>query len=157
MKNLRTALLCAIMACSGMAAFAQNDNIPINEPDLNKPRLFNNLSERIQVSQAEMDNLFQINVGTRAQLSLAADASVRFEGDLISKSTVSQEGVQTAIVRSTNFNGARMTITKRLNADGTVSYIGRILSFQHGDFYELTNQQGQWFLVKKNFYDLVNE
>ena len=157
MKNLTTALLCAVMACTSVSAIAQNENLPINEPNLNKPRLFNNLPDRIPISQAEMDNLFQVNVGTRTQLSLATDASVRFEGDLISKSSVSVEGVQTAIVRSTNFNGARMTITKKINDDGTISYIGRILSFQHGDLYELTNQQGQWFLVKKNFYDLVNE
>lgn len=156
MKNLCTIIMCVLLTISGITVNAQN-RIPLNEPDLNKPRLFSNLPEKISVNAGELDNYFSTQVGSNTQLSLAADASQKFEGNLVSRSDRSADGVQTAIIRSSNFNGARMTVTKRLNEDGTVTYLGRIISFQHGDLYELQNLQGQWFLVKKNYYDLVNE
>jgi len=157
MKNLRTAVLCALMALAGISAIAQNERIPINEPDYNKPRLFANLPDKIQVSINDLENYFSDPVGSHTRLNLTTDIGQKFEGDLVSISSRSVDGVQTAIIRSTNYNGARFTITKKENADGSSTYIGRIISFQHGDLYELQNLQGQWYLVKRNYYDLVNE
>ena len=156
MKNLCTITMCILLGISGITVNAQN-HIPLNEPDLNKPKLFSNLPEKISVNTSELDAYFTILVGNTTQLNLASDMSQKFEGNLVSRSIRTADGVQTAIIRSSNFNGARMTVTKRLNEDGTVTYLGRIISFQHGDLYELQNQQGQWFLIKKNYYDLVNE
>lgn len=156
MKNLCTIAICVLLMISGITVNAQN-RIPLNEPDLNKPKLFSNLPEKISVNASELETYFTTQVGANTQLSLASDANQKFEGNLVSRSERSVDGVQTAIIRSSNYNGSRMTVTKRLNDDGTVTYLGRIISFQHGDLYELQNLQGQWFLVKKNYYDLVNE
>lgn len=156
MKNLCTLSMCVLLLISGITVNAQN-RIPLNEPDLNKPKLFSNLPEKISVNASELETFFIAQVGTNTQLSLASDANQKFEGNLVSRSDRSADGIQTAIIGSSNYNGARMTVTKRQNEDGTVSYLGRIISFQHGDLYELQNLQGQWFLVKKNYYDLVNE
>jgi hypothetical protein len=109
------------------------------------------------VNASELDAYFTAPIGSNTQLNLASDANQKFEGNLVSRSERTANSIQTAIIRSSNFNGARMTVSKRLNEDGTVTYIGRIISFQHGDLYELQNLEGQWFLVKKNYYDLVNE
>lgn len=157
MKNLRTAVLCAMMALTGITAIAQNERIPINEPDYNKPRLFTNLPDKIQLNNSELESFFSTQVGSHTRLSLVTDLNQNFEGDLVSLSLRTSDGTQTAIVRSTNYNGARLTITKKENPDGSASYVGRIISFQHGDLFELQNLQGKWFLVKRNFYDLVNE
>ena len=156
MKNLRTAVLCACTVLCSVVSFAQN-RIPVNEPDYNKPRLFNNLPEKIQVSPADLESLFSSPVGRPANLRLTMDASVKFEGELVSISERSSGGQQSLVVRSTNFNGARLTISRFMNEDGTVTYRGRIISFQHGDCYILEDMNGQLTLVKKNFYDLVNE
>jgi hypothetical protein len=61
------------------------------------------------------------------------------------------------VINSTNYNGARLTFSKTSNRDGSVSYNGRIVSFQHGDLFELKNQEGSFVLIKRNFYELVNE
>jgi hypothetical protein len=148
--------MCILLGISGITVNAQN-RIPLNEPDLNKPRLFSNLPQKIAVNASELDAYFTAPIGSNTQLNLASDANQKFEGNLVSRSERTANSIQTAIIRSSNFNGARMTVSKRLNEDGTVTYIGRIISFQHGDLYELQNLEGQWFLVKKNYYDLVNE
>jgi hypothetical protein len=41
--------------------------------------------------------------------------------------------------------------------DGTTKYTGRIISIRHGDLYQLIQEDAGWVLVKKNFYDLINE
>ncbi len=156
MKNLRTYILCVCTVLSSVVAVAQNQ-IPINEPDYNKPRLFNNLPEKIQVNAGDLESLFSSPVGRPANLKLTMDASVKFEGELVSVSERTAEGQQSLVIRSTNFNGARLTVSRITNEDGTVTYRGRIISFQHGDCYILQDQNGQLTLVKKNFYDLVNE
>ncbi len=157
MKNLRTSLVCACLACLSLGSFAQNKTIPINEPDLNKPKLFANLPDRIPVTAADLDNLFGSDLGRPANLSLSMDAKTKFEGDVVSRSERSREGIQSVVIRSTNYNGARLTVSRRELPDGSFVYTGRILSFKHGDLYELQTLQGQLVLVKRNFYDLVNE
>jgi hypothetical protein len=65
--------------------------------------------------------------------------------------------LQSVVIRSTNFPGAALSFSKLTKEDGTISYVGRIISFQHGDAYEITMENGQYFFIKKGFYDLVNE
>lgn len=158
MKSLRTSVLCAVMALSAIGSFAQGSttNVPINEPDYNRPKLFAGLPDKIQVNTTAISTLFNTGVGQPATIALSADNQQRFSGQVISTGSKSQ-GVQTVVIRSTNFAGATFSISKTSKADGSVTYRGRIISFKHGDFYDLVNQDGQYVLVKKNFYDLVNE
>ena len=157
MKNLRTTVLCAGFALCSLGSFAQNKTIPVNEPDYNKPKLFANMPDKIPVSADELNALFITQVGRPANLNAASDVQAKFEGEVISVSDQSVQGLQSILIRSTNFNGARMSFSKITQEDGTVKYTGRIISFKHGDLYELQNQQGQLVLVKRNFYDLINE
>jgi hypothetical protein len=54
------------------------------------------------------------------------------------------------------FPGARFTLTQLSKEDGVKEYAGRIISFQHGDAYLLEKEGDTYFLVKKGFYDLIN-
>ena len=157
MKNLRTTVLCAVIALCSHSVLAQNKPVPVNEPDYNKPKLFANLPDKIQVSAGELDNLFNTQAGRPANLKLSAVNDLRFEGEIASVAGKHEDSLQTIIIRLTNYNGARFTLSRISNTDGTVSYTGRIISFGHGDLYELQKQDGGLVLVKRNFYDLVNE
>lgn len=157
MKSLRTAVLCAGIALCSISSFAQEKTAPVNEPNLNKPRLFSNLPERIQLSAEDISGLFSNPVGRSTQLRLSADQPLQFEGAVVSSASMDDNRIQTVVVRSTNYNGANLTISRVLGSDGQVRYRGRIISFAHGDLFELENQGGQYVLVKKNFHDLVNE
>src|SRR5678816_2747830 len=122
MKNLRTAVLCAGLACFSLVSFAQNKAIPVNEPDNNKPKLFASLPDKIPVSVNELNDLFSTQVGRPANLNSVASAQTKFEGEVISVSDRSREGLQSIVIRSTNFNGARMSFSKITLEDGTVTY-----------------------------------
>jgi hypothetical protein len=157
MKSLRTAVLCAGLALCSLGSYAQEKPVPVNEPDYNKPKLFSHLPDKIQVNTEDLASLFSTAVGKATSLVFADDTHLRFEGEVISSGSKYQNTLQSMVIRSTNFNGARFSISRISNPDGTVTYRGRIMSFKHGDLFELQNQNGQYALVKKNFYDLVNE
>jgi hypothetical protein len=65
--------------------------------------------------------------------------------------------IQSVVIRCADFDGARLTLSKVNMPDGTTKYTGRIISIRHGDLYQLIQEDAGWVLVKKNFYDLINE
>ena len=158
MKNTSTLVLCAIFSCITILTQAQEKPIPINEPNYNKPKLFQNLPERIPVDVSTLESLISSDLNRVATINIAG---VLFEGTVASKTAPSVNDINqsntTVIIKLTNYPGANFTINQIINTDGSTNYTGRIISFQHGDLFELQNQKGNWVLVKKNYYDLINE
>ncbi len=61
------------------------------------------------------------------------------------------------VIRSTNRVGARLVFTKVTDADNTIKYIGRIISLQHSDSYEIVSENNQYYFKKQGLYDLIAE
>ena len=158
MKNLRTSLLCVCIALFNVCSFAQTTTaLRSSDPNSNKPKLFQSLPENISVSVDNLNNLVNTPVGNSVSVNPSDATKFQFEGQVVSSSAKEDNNIQTVVIRSTNYNGARLTLSKITNEDGTITYSGRILSFQHGDLLELKNQNGHFILVKRKFNDLVNE
>lgn len=158
MKNLRTSVLCVCVTLYSLCSAAQvNPAIPVNEPDYNKPKLFQGQPDNIPVSLENLNSLFGKEVGFSVSINLADASTFQFDGQVVSAASKYNNSIQSVVVRSSNFNGARLTISKVKEDNGTVVYRGRILSLQHGDLYELQIISGKYTLVKRNLYDLINE
>ncbi len=152
MKNLSTVVLSVCITLCSFCASAQKD-VPINEPDYNKPRLFADLPDRINFNPGSLTNLFQLQVGETANIPLTSNFSLA--GIVVS--TANNDNVSSVVIKSTNRIGARLTFTRVVSADKTVKYIRRIISLQHGDVYEIIFENNQYYFQKKGLYDLVNE
>lgn len=158
MKNLRTLAVCVSVLLYNLNGMAQTTAaIPINEPDYNKPKLFSNLPDKIPVSIDELSNLFAAVIGSQVSVSVPGPANAQFNGEVVSAVSKYGNSMKSVVIRSSNYNGARFTVSKITAADGKVSYTGRIISFQHGDLFELKKQDNDWVLEKKDFHQLVNE
>lgn len=153
MKNLRTALLCACISLYSLVVSAQPAVIPINEPDQHKPKLFSTLPENIAIDPENLAGILQSDRGSQVTLQLGE--AMLFKGQVVSVARQDQN-LTSIVIRSTNFPGARFTFSRIVNEGKTV-YAGRIMSMEHGDVYELQQKEGIYTLVKKNFYDLINE
>lgn len=151
MKNRRTTSLCVALLCS-VITFAQTARV--NEPDLNKPKLFATLPEKISFNPASVPSLFAQTVGN--DVNLTVGDVMPFNGKVVSTSSSSETDINSVVIRSSNFEGAVMTISRAM-IDGKITYSGRIISMKHADLYELQYRNGQYEFIKKNFYDLVNE
>jgi len=158
MKNLRTIAVCISGMLYSLCSSAQTgNNVPVNEPNYNKTKLFQALPEKMQASMDNISSLFSEQVGRSVSLNLSGDEAFRFNGDVVSVVSKYENTIQSIVVRSTNYPGARLTVSKITDANGSISYTGRIISMQHGDLFELKSANDQFVLVKRKFHDLVNE
>lgn len=139
-------------------SFAQN-RATINEPDYNKPALFANFPDKIPVTIDELKSLFSNDAakGKDVAVNFADRKLPGFNGKLISITSKYNNSIRSVVIRSTNFNGATLTLSSSTTTDGAASYTGRIISFQHGDLFVLEKQNDQYFLIKKKFHELINE
>ncbi len=159
MKNLRNCAVCVCFSIISLCAFAQTETRPpVNEPDYNKPRQFDNLPARIPVNINSISSLFNSTIGVEVGIGISEDPStLRIEGQVIANSLTNNEKQQNVVIRSSNFNGSGFTISKIIETDGSVTYNGRIINLKFGDLYSLEKDKEGYVLVKKNFYDLINE
>lgn len=153
MKNLKAGILCFLFSFFSVFVYAQN--LPVREPDRNKPLLFSQMPDKMRISATSLENLLQYETNRQVYLNLSSD--IIFRGTVSSVSARHEPGVSSVVIRSDNFQGASLTISRLSRANGTSYFIGRIISFQHGDGYEITLENNQYYLVKKGFYDMVNE
>jgi hypothetical protein len=153
MKNLVKGIVCLSIFFVCIKTNAQTP--PVREPDMNRPSLFQNLPEKISCRINDLSSLLESEIGKT--ISFSFTGSLNFQGVVSSVASKFDNTLQSVVVRSTNFPGAALSFSKITKEDGTFSYVGRILSFQHGDAYEISQENGQYFFVKKGFYDLVNE
>ena len=153
MKNLLKGIVCLSLIFVCLKSNAQTP--PVREPDMNRPSLFQNLPEKISCRINDLSAFLESEIGRN--ISFLFSGNLSFEGVISSVASKFDNTLQSIVVRSTNFPGAALSFSRIKKEDGTFSYVGRILSFQHGDAYEINQENGQYFFVKKGFYDLVNE
>jgi hypothetical protein len=153
MKNLLKGIICLSVFFVCLKTNSQTP--PVREPDMNRPSLFQNLPEKITCRINDLSPLLESEIGK--SISFSFTGSLNFQGVVSSVASKFDNTLQSVVVRSTNFPGAALSFSRITKEDGTFSYVGRIISFQHGDAYEISLENGQYFFVKKGFYDLVNE
>lgn len=154
MKSLKTTFVFILLSVCYLHSSAQN-NPPVNEPDYNKPKLFADLPDRISFDISTIDNLMNLRVGSATRILPTTD--LLFVGNVISTYSPQNGSVKTIVIKLTNRPGATFTLTKITNKDGSIIYKGRIISRSNGDAFEITKERDQYFLIKKNLYDLMNE
>ena len=153
MKNLVKGIICLSLSFTCLHSNAQSP--PVREPDMNRPTLFQNLPNKISCRITELSSLLESEIGKPVSYSFTDN--LNFQGVVSSVASKFDNTLTSVVIRSTNFPGAALSFSRITKDDGTVAYVGRIISFQHGDAYEINLENGQYYFVKKGFYDLVNE
>jgi hypothetical protein len=157
MKNLRMSMLCLCITLTGLYGSAQSTSELVREPDYNKPKLFAALPENIIINVADIDAMLTRQTGETVSFPLDNIRGIHFTGTIVSAASKYNNTIVSTVIKSDNFNGARLNLVRGVKEDGTIVYEGRILSFQHGDAYLLRKDGDRLVFVKKGFYDLVNE
>ncbi len=156
MKNLKLAAFSVCMTfCSvcSVAQNVQNRSVQVNEPDYNKPKLFDDLPGRIDFDPIHLSALLTTPVGQFVSVSLLPQFNL--SGQVVSKAD--GQNSSSVVVRLSNRPGARLIYTKQTDPNNSVKYIGRIISLKHGDSYEIVSENDHYYFKKKGLYDLVTE
>lgn len=154
MKYLKPGIICLFIICICTITSAQKV-LTLKEPEIKTARLFKDLPDRVPVNSSTLLPILALKTGQAATISLSD--KLAFKGKVSSSVSKYNDAITSIIIKLDDRPGATLTISRIKNPDGTVNYRGRIISFQHGDCFELKNENGQYILVKKKFEDMVND
>ena len=154
MKHLIQGTLCLLILCIYTVVSAQKITLPY-EPDHKRPKLFQDIPDRVLVTASALRPLLDLKTGQPANISLS-DKFI-FKGTVASMASKYSNTIKSIVIKLTDRAGASLTLSQITNPDGSINYRGRIVSFQHGDCFELKTEKGQYILVKRNFEDMIND
>lgn len=120
-----------------------------------RPHLFNDFSENIPTAVAALNKAFLSAEGSSIQLSFNSKFS--FTGT-VSSSVQRYNNLSSVIIKVPSLHNSLISISKRINDDKTVTYVGRIINEKYADGYELTkSNDGNYSFNKIKTEDLIQD
>ena len=120
-----------------------------------RPYLFNNFSSTIPTAVTELDKAFLGAEGSSIQLNFTNNFS--FTGTILS-SVKRYSNLSSVIIKSPSLNNSLLSISKRINDDNSITYVGRIINEKYADGYELKKDNyGNYTFNKIKTEDLIQD
>jgi hypothetical protein len=120
-----------------------------------RPYLFNSFSANIPASVNELDKAFAAIPGSSIQFNFAG--KFPFSGIVLS-SVQKYSNLSSVIIKSSLLQNALLSISKRINDDKTITYVGRIINEKYADGYELKKDNtGNYSFTKIKTDDLIQD
>ena len=148
MKAIKHAIvLCVIVG----SAFTSRAQIVASA----KPLLFNNSAASFTAITTELDKAFLVKEGSSVQLNFSNHFA--FTGTVLS--SIHRYGnLSSVIIKCPSLHNTLLSVSKRINDDNSVTYIGRILNESYADGYELKkNSDGNYSFQKIKTEDLIQD
>lgn len=120
-----------------------------------RPELFTSFSANIPASISELDKAFAAVPGSSIQFNFANKFS--FSGTVLS-SVQKYSNLSSVIIKSSLLKNSLLSISKRINDDNTITYVGRIINEKYADGYELIkDNSGSYSFNKIKTEDLIQD
>jgi hypothetical protein len=110
-----------------------------------KPKVFAAMANRIELSETTLKDAFEHNAGDMVQLNFGP--GFIFNGQITRKEDKYNNLTQ-IVVKSNAYNGAMFQLSRIIDEDNNVSYVGRIISEKIGDGYEIRRERGNYSFNK---------
>jgi len=145
MKSLtKTVMLFGLLLCMA-GAKAQSSQAP---------HLFDAFPNTISCNIIELERIFSIPEGTNVQIVLSTNFIYR--GSILN-SIQRYSNLKSVLIKSSNFDAAMFSISRRVNDDNTITYVGRILNKNYADGYELIKQGNSFILNKIELKEILQD
>ena len=137
MKRLTPYVIALLLCLSSTIGFSQIST---------KPKQFSGFPDIINCTEAELSKVFASATGQN--ITLAFSNNFLFTGN-VTDNVVKYSNLQTANIKSPGFNNSIFNISKRVNDDNSITYVGRIINISYFDGYELAKDgSGNYKLIK---------
>jgi hypothetical protein len=142
MKKFITSIaLTAVLAITGSAVQAQ--------------KLFDALPEKTSFLPQVVENVFTLNPGTAVDLKFTQ--GFRVTGIVKSNQKV-YDNLQTIVIESSNYKNAKLFISKTIDQDNKIKYVGRMMARGYEDGIEIkTDNAGNNLIKKINVKEMIVE
>ena len=147
MKNMYKVLVLCIITMSIYTAKAQNStSVRRNQ--------FSKFSEKLPTALSELDKAFLAPEGSKIQLNFS---NFSFSG-IITSSVKRYDNLYSVVVKSSSLDNTLFSISKRINEDQSISYVGRVINEKYADGYELRKESnGTYSLNKVETQELIQD
>ncbi len=120
----------------------------------NRPYLFKDINNQIPATISELDKAFTVPAGTALQLQFN---NFLFKGTVTS-SIKRYDKLYSVIIHSPSLHNTLFSISRRINDDNTITYVGRILNELYSDGFELVkNKDGSYLLNKTKTDEIIQD
>lgn len=137
MKRYAPYALSLLLSFIVTTGFCQNNNP--------KPKQFDNFPEIVNCSEQELAKVFNTSPGQN--ISLAFSNNFTFAGTV--KSNIAKyANLQSAVIVSPDYSNTIFHVSKVINGDGTIGYVGRIINKSFFDGFELKKNASGYQLKK---------
>ncbi|MGH2646317.1 MAG: hypothetical protein ACRDE8_02075 [Ginsengibacter sp.] len=120
-----------------------------------RPELFSSFSTNIPASISELDKAFAAAPGSLIQFNFTDKFS--FSGTVLS-SVQKYNNLSSVIIKSSLLKNSLLSISRRINDDNTITYVGRIINEKYADGYELKKDNtGNYSFNKIKTEDLIQD
>ena len=117
-----------------------------SQSNTSKPKQFSAFPDVINCSETELGRIFNSPAGHFVSLSFSDNFI--FSGNVTSN-MVKYANLQTAVMVSPDYYNTIFSVSKIINTNGSISYLGRIINKNYFDGFELKqNVAGTYQLVK---------
>ncbi len=128
MKHIATYALLLLLCTLTIKGFSQGQGNA-------KPKLFANSPDKFDCQETDLTAVFAAPQGQNITVNFSNN--FLFSGTVISNQVRYNNNLQTVLVRSSALDNTLLSISKRVDADRSTSYIGRIINQKYFDGYEL--------------------
>jgi hypothetical protein len=147
MKRIKKVLLLCVIATATYTAGAQ---IAASS----RQNQFSKLSSKLPTTLSELEKAFLAPEGTKLQLKFS---NLTFSGIVLS-SVKKYDNLYKVVIKSSSLDNTLFSISKRIEEDSSVSYIGRIINEKYADGYELKKESdGSYSLNKIQTEELIQD
>lgn len=119
-----------------------------------KPSLFGSLPKQFNITNVWIENLFA--GPDTGWVNIPLPDNNFFQGRIMEKVQLNPH-VVSINVKSSNYDGALLSISKITYDDLTVKYTGRIISIKYGDLFILTQENNTFLFTKKKLSTVITE
>lgn len=110
-----------------------------------RQNLFSRYSDKLPTAITELEKAFNAKPGTEVKL-MFSDFS--FTG-IITSSLKRYDNLYSVVITSASLNNTLFSISKRVNDDKTITYVGRIINEKYADGFELEKDSGGNYALNK--------
>ena len=120
----------------------------------NRQNHFDKYAAILPTPESELSKAFSVPEGGKVKINFG---NFSFNG-IVTSSIKRYDNLYAVIVKSPDLNNTILTISKRINDDKSITYVGRIINDKYADGFELKKEKnGSYAMNKIKTDDLVED
>ncbi|MEO8852156.1 MAG: hypothetical protein ABI359_00155 [Ginsengibacter sp.] len=141
--KMATLAICILVSFSSIAQIKTS----------NRQNYFNKYAERLPANVSELEKAFSTAEGGKVKINFG---NFSFFG-IVTSSVKKYENLQSIVVKSPDLNNTLLAISRKINEDKTISYVGHIINEKYADGFELRKDNDGSYAMNKIRTDALIE